>query len=280
MKAPETRNKRIISFFLALALILSASPRFLLGEISASECKLNKEFLLRFSRDFKETLFSPRDWKKKDLLTFSAVLGTGALLYVLDGEIQEWVQDHRTSTSDDVSDVVRKFGEGLFLGGLIAALYTSGEITKNNSLRKTALLSLESWLTSGFIVHVFKFVTGRARPHTGESRNTFHPFSTKARYHSFPSGHSASAFAVATTIADQTEAVLVDILAYSLATSVALSRVHDNQHWFSDVFIGSAVGYFVAKKICALNLNQKPARLGFSFCFREDSKMISLSLYF
>jgi len=273
-------KKRAACFFLALALILLSSPSLLLGETYSSEDKLNKEFLLRFGRDFKETLFSPKDWKKKDFLTFSAVLGAGVLVYVFDEEIQEWVQDSRTSTSDDVSNVVRKFGEGLFLGGLIATLYASGEITKNNSLRKTAILSLESWLTSGFIVHVFKFVAGRARPYTGESKNSFQPFSTEASYHSLPSGHSAAAFAVATTIADQTEAIFIDILAYSLATSVALSRVHDNQHWFSDVFFGSAIGYFVAKKICALNRSQESAKFRFNFCFGKGSQAISLSLYF
>jgi len=105
-------------------------------------------------------------------------------------------------------------------------------------------------------------------------------FSGRSSYHAFPSGHSASAFAVATTIADQTDKMLVDILAYSLAASVALARVHVNEHWFSDVFIGSAIGHFVAKKICALNRNQKSARLRVEFCFQEGRQAISLSLFF
>lgn len=28
-----------------------------------------------------------------------------------------------------------------------------------------------------------------------------------------------------------------------------MSRIHDNAHWASDVFIGSAVGYYFAKAI-------------------------------
>lgn len=274
------RERRTLSFFLALALILLSHQNFLLGESFPSEHKLNKEFFLKFGKDFKETLFSPKDWRKRDFLTFSAVLGTGTLMYAFDQEIQEWAQDQRTSTSGDVSKVVRKLGEGPFLIGLIGGLYATGELAKNNSLRKTALLSLESWLTSGFIVWVFKVVVGRARPSTGDPKDTFHMFSGKSRFHSFPSGHSASAFAVATTIADQTEIILVDILAYSLATSVALSRVHDNKHWLSDVFIGSAIGYFVAKKICALNRNSKSAKFRVGFCFQEGQQGISFSLCF
>lgn len=274
------RERRILSFFLALALILLSHQNFLLGESSPSEHKLNKEFFLKFGKDFKETLFSPKDWRKRDFLTFSAVLGTGALMYAFDQEIQEWAQDQRTSTSGNVSKVVRKLGEGPFLIGLIGGLYATGELAKNNSLRKTALLSMESWLTSGFIVWVFKVVVGRARPSTGDPKDTFHMFSGKSRFHSFPSGHSASAFAVATTIADQTEIILVDVLAYSLATSVALSRVHDNKHWLSDVFIGSAIGYFVAKKIGALNRNSKSAKFRVGFCFQEGQQGISFSLCF
>lgn len=162
----------------------------------------------------------------------------------------------------------------------MAGLYATGELTKNNSLRKTALLSLESWLTSGFIIWVFKVVIGRARPYTGKSKNTFHMFTGKSGFHSFPSGHAASAFAVATTIADETDEIFVDILTYSLATSVALSRVHDNKHWFSDVFVGSAIGYFVAKKIGALNRNSKSAKLRVGFSLYGGQQAITFSLCF
>ena len=274
------RERRALSFFLALTLILFFHSNVLLGECSPAEHKLNKEFFLKFGKDFKETLFSPQGWRKRDFLTFSAVLGTGTLIYIFDQEIQDWVQDQRTSTSGDVSKVVRRLGEGPFLIGLIGGLYATGELTNNNSLRKTALLSLESWLTSGFIVWVFKVVAGRARPSTGDSKDTFHMFSGKSKFHSFPSGHSASAFAVATTIADQTENVWVDIFAYSLATSVALSRVHDNNHWLSDVFLGSAIGYFVAKKICVLNRSPKSTEFRVGFCFQEGQQAISFSLCF
>jgi len=274
------REKRTISFFLAFVLILLSHQSFLLGESSLSEHKLNNEFLLKFGKDFQDTLFSPGDWKGKDFLTLSAVLGTGALIYILDQEIQDWSQNQRTSHSGNVSKVVRKFGEGPFLIGLIGGLYATGELAKNNSLRKTTLLSLESWLTSGFIVWVLKVVIGRARPNTGDTKNTFHMFSGKSKFHSLPSGHSSSAFAVATTIADQTEEIFIDILAYSLATSVALSRVHDNKHWLSDVFIGSALGYFVAKKICGLNRNPKSPKVKVGFSFHEGQQAISFSLCF
>jgi hypothetical protein len=57
---------------------------------------------------------------------------------------------------------------------------------------------------------------------------------------------------------------------------VALSRVHNNEHWASDVFVGAAIGHFIARKVAGLN--KKPndkismslavTPLGLSCCFR------------
>jgi len=141
-------------------------------------------------------------------------------------------------------------------------------------------LSLESWLTTGIIVRGLKSVAGRARPWTGESSHSFHPFSTKSRFASFPSGHASSAFAVATVIADQSKKVYIDILAYSLASVAAFSRVHLDKHWASDILVGSAIGYFVAKKISALNRNRDSKKVKLSFQFSRQRQALSLTYYF
>jgi membrane-associated phospholipid phosphatase len=97
-----------------------------------------------------------------------------------------------------------------------------------------------------------------------------------------PSGHAASAFAVATTIAGQSSSAAVDILAYSLAALAGLSRIHDNKHWASDVFLGSAVGYFSARKIAALNRPKTADRIDVNFSFQAAGgrRALTLSLGF
>ena len=57
---------------------------------------------------------------------------------------------------------------------------------------------------------------------------------------SFPSGHSASSFAAATTLA--TFYPQASPLVFALATGVALSRVHLGQHFPSDVAAGGLLG--------------------------------------
>jgi membrane-associated phospholipid phosphatase len=175
------------------------------------------------------------------------------LFSAFDQEVQDWTQERRDPDSDRVSSFLNHFGDGAVLLGLSAAVYAAGEIGHDDGLRKTALLSLESLTAASLIVWATKVVAGRARPYTEESSFSFHPLALKSSFWSLPSGHAAAAFSVATTIALQSANVFIDIVAYSLAGLAGLSRIHENSHWASDVFLGSALGFFVAKKISGLN---------------------------
>jgi len=57
---------------------------------------------------------------------------------------------------------------------------------------------------------------------------------------SFPSGHSASAFAFATAVGGEVPALAAPLRA--LAAAVAYSRVHTGVHYPGDVVVGSMVG--------------------------------------
>lgn len=235
-------------------------------ETTGFEYKINKKFLIGFGSDVYEIVKSPLSWEGRDWLRLTGVLGAGAVLYAFDQKIYDWSQDRRTPSTEDWASVGSFFGNGLFLGSVISALYISGEIFDKRDLRKTALLSLESWLTAGAFVLAMKAIMGRARPYTGLDPNYFKPFIFESGYHSFPSGHAASAFAVAAVIADQTDFILIDVLAYSMSTLTAVARVHESKHWPSDVFIGAALGYFIGKKISSLHSEKakKNVQIGFS----------------
>jgi hypothetical protein len=273
------RHCRLFAFFLVFSFFIPYQHT-LYGATVSEDYKIDKQFLRNFKDDFAQVLFSPKKWDSGDVINLSAILGGGILLYAADSDIRDWFDQHRSSSSEDVSNVISFFGHGACLAGLITALYASGEISDSKSLRKTSLLSLEGWITSGIIVLGFKAIVGRARPQTGESSHSFHPFSLRSSFNSFPSGHASSVFAVATTIADQSEKTSVDVLSYSLATLVAISRVHDKKHWASDVFIGSVIGYVVAKKICSLNRKNDSGKLRVGFHFSERNQMLSVSFCF
>jgi membrane-associated phospholipid phosphatase len=95
-------------------------------------------------------------------------------------------------------------------------------------------------VNSAIVNNPVKFASRRARPDrmavgVPERRWVDMPRST-----SFPSGHSASAFAFATAVSATLP--LVGIPLRGLAAAVAYSRVHSGVHYPGDVVVGSLIG--------------------------------------
>ena len=110
---------------------------------------------------------------------------------------------------------------------------------------------------------------GRHRPSTGDSSTSFDGFSID--HNSFPSGHTSTAFAIATVFANQYEKTpYIKPISYGLAALTGLSRINDQKHWASDVFIGAALGYFTSKTLLRLHNNKKGQH--FTIYPRADSR--------
>ncbi len=277
-KKPVVAAALLAAFFLWMPFQASASRQE--GQSPPTADRLNGAYVKQLGRDFVDVISSPAKWGTGDLLKFAAFIGTGAFLYGFDKDIYDWVQRNKSRTSVDASAVISKFGNGGYLTAFMAALYAGGEIFDRPGLRRTALLSLESFLTTSALVLCLKAGVGRARPNAGESSRSFHPFSFKSGYASFPSGDAAGAFAVATTIAEESPDTVVDVLAYGLAGLVAVYRVHDRKHWPTDVLAGSALGFFVAKKISSLNRNGSSAAYQVSFQLTPSLQSVTLMVFF
>lgn len=244
------------------------------------ESRFDRAFFCRFGRDFKAVVTAPARWDRGDILTLAGISGAGLLLMAFDQEIQDWAQARRTASSEKASSFFTHFGDGGALLGLSAAIYAAGEFSHNDGLRKTALLCLESLATTSLLVWTTKVIIGRARPYTEESSCSFHPFALESSLWSFPSGHAAAAFSVATTIARQSRSVFVDVVAYGLASLAGLARIHDNEHWASDVFIGAAAGYFIAQKIVGLNRSGDKRTVSLAYQSSRRRQALTLSIAF
>ncbi|MBM3296715.1 MAG: phosphatase PAP2 family protein [Candidatus Aminicenantes bacterium] len=232
----------------ALVPAVSAEP-----EVRERKYHLDNEFWTFLARDAGGVLASPLSWKPAEILGCAALLGLTGLAYAHDEDIQSWVQDRRTPGSNEFMSVVEMGGDAAYLLALLGGAYLAGEIAPSRGLRKTAVLGIESLAVSGAVVLGIKCLLGRARPELGLPSNHFEPFTFQAGFLSLPSGHAASAFAVATSIAAQVDSAVADAFLYLLAGLVAVSRVHDNKHWASDVLLGGALGHVVALKIAHLN---------------------------
>ena len=208
--------------------------------------KPNVSYLKAFWVDGKAIATAPFHWSKWEWIAASAVIGVGVILYTQDGEIQKFVNRNRGSnTNTYLKYGLDPLGSGLYSIPTMVILYGYGAIWKNDKAKETALKSFEAFILTGAVVGIIKELTQRHRPYADDPAN---PYLWNGPYNlipdaSFPSGHSASAFAVATVLSlSYRKTVWVPILCMTLASLTAVARVVENNHWASDAFIGSAIG--------------------------------------
>lgn len=207
--------------------------------------------------DFTYIAESPSRFDKKSALMTLGIIGAGAVLYTQDDKIRDYVQDHQSPTLDDLSPIAEKFGNGLYDLGFLALYGGSGYLLENEKMQETALLSFESFVVANTIGTAIKSGAGRTRPNEDEGSTRFSPLSFDSAHTSFPSGHTTSAFSIASVFAEEYDNPLVDVTAYSLASLVALQRVYDDKHWASDVFAGAVLGTVVGKSVVYLHKDKK-----------------------
>lgn len=115
---------------------------------------------------------------------------------------------------------------------------------------------------SGIAADIVKVIAGRFRPslYLEQGLYGFDFFHLKAAMLSFPSGHTATAFALAAVIAlYRPQWALVG---WGLALLVGLSRITLTMHYASDVLIGSLIGIMTVKILAFYGPNRN--RLGYN----------------
>lgn len=120
-----------------------------------------------------------------------------------------------------------------------------------------ALVAFHSVLITGGATTVLKLLTHRQRPREGTEPHpyTFYGPSFYNGNFSFPSAHTATAFALASSMSTYyKDKKWVPAVLYPLAALSGWSRIHDNEHWFSDVVGGAAIGYFVGRTVAGPEL--------------------------
>jgi membrane-associated phospholipid phosphatase len=174
----------------------------------------------------------------------AAAAGGISTLMLLDHPVQRFAQDNRGSGSDNVAKVVRHFGQPEVYGTVTLGLVATGLIAHQPNVARAGGRLALSLILAGGAVEAGKTLFGRPRPEQSLDADGFSPFSGQA---SLPSGHSAAAFALATSLADDIHRPWATVGLYGMASAVAWSRLNDNRHWFSDVAAGALVGITSAK---------------------------------
>ena len=115
----------------------------------------------------------------------------------------------------------------------VAAVYGLNVIDiegKNNFSDRTMILSL-SGIIMGTAVFSIKNLAGETRPDGSDK-------------YSFPSGHTAAAFATAEFLRQEYKDVSpwYGVAGYSMAVMTGYLRMYNNRHWMGDVVAGAGIG--------------------------------------
>ncbi len=181
---------------------------------------------------------SPLRLEKADLPAVLAVTGLLGGSLALDGITRRNLAFYQNSHS---ASLLRHYGDYAQFGGIMAGgvFAVTGWTTRDDHEKQVSWDLIESFLLANAITGTFKIALGRRRPNATDDPFELRPVNVNS---SFPSGHTTSAFAAATTLSEYYPTWQVVVPAYAAASAVAASRLYANQHWGSDVVGGALVG--------------------------------------
>ncbi|NJB83071.1 phosphatase PAP2 family protein [Wenyingzhuangia aestuarii] len=239
--------QKIVILFMLLCTTLSYSQESL-ESVVAREQSLKEDFGYTW-KGIANFYASPFKWKKKQFLQTGLVLGSYAALTFIDEPVNPFFK----KLQPKVPTPIREFGD--WFGGPINAvvfsggLFTYGYIAKKPKIKKTGILLMSSIAAAGFLQTTIKTMVGRARPSAEVGARAYKPFTPLAKYHSFPSGHSVVATVFAHSIARQVDNPWAKAGIYAVGAITPVSRLWDGAHWFSDVALGTFIGFITVDSI-------------------------------
>ncbi len=217
---------------------------------------------------------------------FAAVGSYGIVTSGIDWNIYQFSKDNIGVAYTGFASVI--------IGGLTPLLvplgmYYYGKSEENEKLQITSLALGQAAIISLVVSSGYKLITGRKPPDIFDDETNVKDYSkdfkfgflNRGVFDGWPSGHTMTAFAMATTLSElYPENTTVKFCAFAYASIIGLG-VSTNIHWFSDAFAGALLGYSIGKSVGAGFTNLKNRNYeNQSFKFQFIPGGISLSYHF
>lgn len=172
-------------------------------------------------------------------------VGGLAVVSTIDVTIANAFQDNRSPGSLNTARQLDRFGDLTGAVPILGGLAIISLVSHNHRLGKATLRAAASAALAAAVTQGVKRIVGRERPiEDSLSAYDFHFFTN---HQAFPSGHTAAAFALATSLGDGIGRTWARVGLFTLAAGTAWARMEEHEHWFSDVLAGAAVGVVSSK---------------------------------
>jgi len=183
------------------------------------------------------------------------LLGIGPIIILFPkANIHLAINNYNSPVFDFVFKYFTHLGDGLtfLIIGLVLLVF---------SIRKSILV-ICSGVLAGLLTQVLKrfIFDDIARPSKFLAEYPLHLVDGVKMYtsNSFPSGHTATIFALCFALASLTSSLFNKIVLFCIAVAIGFSRIYLSQHFLIDTYVGSAIGV-VAALVVIYYLNKQQA---------------------
>ena len=193
-------------------------------------------------QDGKHILVAPMYLRRNDLKWLLPLTGAAAAAFATD----EHTMTQVVSTNPSFNQTSANVSNGMVFGmiALPVSMFGFGEAKHNQHLTETGILGGEAIGDAIIVDELVKFCAWRERPYEDGGEGRF--FVGRAGVNSsFVSEHSMVAWSSAAVIADEYHSKWAKFGVYTAAAGVSLTRVMAQQHFPSDVLLGSAGGWLI-----------------------------------
>ncbi len=220
----------------------TAMPPYLVNGPETGAHDTIPQLPMNILHDEKAILLSPAKLRTHDLKWLLPLAGATGVAFATDHYTMNTV-----ITKDGPWNQANINASNVLVGGLVGlplGMYVYGRIGGHEYERESGMLVAEAGADSVIFAQALKLATWRERPYQDSQRGQFFK-GIAGPNSSFPSTHSNVEWSTAAVLASRYPSKWMKIGVYTAATGVSLTRVLGQQHFPSDVLIGSASGWLI-----------------------------------
>jgi hypothetical protein len=224
----------------------------------------------RLPDDLKAYATGPLRWRGREWLRFAGIAAATRVAYEYDDEVHD---DYGNDGEPDYHEVVDAMPPAILFG----ATWFAAKLGNNEEAFQETAMMRRAFVLQVFGTEVLKVAFRRERPGPGVPKDNW----SNGHSLSFPSGHTAAAFAIGTVFAesgDDRHRRMRRVIGYGVGAFVGYQRVNHDTHWFSDTVAGAALGIATAKFVMRRHEGTEPRGVFALLPMEEGGTMVTYTV--